>query len=84
MPLSWPPGHQICLEDRHGPGHQQLVLQNWMHQADVDKNGSGDCPSGSEKKDLAELRRRNRQLERENDILNRAAAYFARENAPPK
>ena len=38
----------------------------------------------TEKKELAELRRKNRQLEVENEILKRAAAYFARENILPK
>ena len=55
-----------------------------MHQAVADENGSGDRLPGSKKKELAELRRRNRQLELENDILKRAAAYFARENVLPK
>ena len=36
----------------------------------------GDRLTSAEKKELAELRRRNRQLEMENDILKRAAAYF--------
>jgi transposase-like protein len=40
--------------------------------------------TSTEKKELAELRRRNKQLEMENDILKRAAAYFARENVLPK
>jgi transposase-like protein len=31
-----------------------------------------------------ELRRKNRQLEMENEILKRAAAYFARESVLPK
>ena len=40
--------------------------------------------SGTEKKELAELRRQNSLLEQENEILRRAGAYFARENVLPK
>lgn len=65
-------------------GISDSCLRNWMHQADADDNRGGDRPSGSEKKELAELRRRNRLLEQENEILRRAAAYFARENVLPK
>jgi transposase len=65
-------------------GISDSCLRNWMHQAEADENGSGDRLPSSDKKDLAELRRRNRQLELENDILKRAAAYFARENVLPK
>ncbi|GAT67310.1 transposase [Planomonospora sphaerica] len=61
------------------------MLQNWLNQADADENaGTGDRLTSAEKKELAELRRRNKQLEMENDILKRAAAYFARENVLPK
>ena len=61
-----------------------MCLRNWMAQAVADENGGGQRLCGAEKKELAELRRRNRLLEQENEILRRAAAYFARENVLPK
>jgi transposase len=60
-------------------GISESCLRNWMRADLPDDNGSS-----SEKKELAELRRRNRLLEQENEILRRAAAYFARENVLPK
>jgi helix-turn-helix protein len=53
-------------------------------RADAD-DGTGDGAGGAragraELAELTELRRRNRQLGMENEILKRAAAYFAREN----
>ncbi|GIF78651.1 transposase [Asanoa siamensis] len=65
-------------------GISESCLRNWMAQADTDSNGSGVRLTSVEKKELAELRRRNRQLELENEILKKAAAYFARENVLPK
>jgi transposase len=64
-------------------GISDSCLRNWMAQADADENG-GPRLGGEEKKELTELRRRNRVLEQENEILRRAAAYFARENVLPK
>jgi transposase len=66
-------------------GISESCLRNWLAQADTDDAGdSGGQLTSTEKKELAELRRRNRQLEVENEILKRAAAYFARENILPK
>ena len=59
-------------------------LRNWIAQAEADERGSDTRLTSAEKKELAELRKRNRQLEMENDILKRAAAYFARDNVLPK
>jgi transposase len=65
-------------------GISDSCLRSWIAQADADENGSAARLTSVEKKELAELRRRNRQLEVENEILKRAAAYFARENVLPK
>jgi transposase-like protein len=65
-------------------GISESCLRNWMAQADADNNGSPVKLTSAEKKELAELRRKARQLELENEILKRAAAYFARENVLPK
>jgi transposase len=55
-----------------------------MKQADVDQGRRSDVLTSDERKELAELRRRNRTLEMEVEILKRASAYFARENVLPK
>ena len=65
-------------------GISESCPRNWMAQADADENGGGTRLTSAEKKELADLRRKNRQLELENEILKRAAAYFARENILPK
>jgi transposase-like protein len=64
-------------------GISQSCLSNWIRQAAIE-DGDLDGLSAGEKKELAELRRKARQLELENEILKRAAAYFARENVLPK
>jgi transposase len=65
-------------------GISDSCLRNWLAQADADESSSPLKPTSAEKKEIAELRRKNRQLEMENDILKRAAAYFARESVLPK
>jgi transposase-like protein len=64
-------------------GISQSCLRNWIRQADIEE-GHLDGLSAGEQKELVELRRKARQLELENEILKRAAAYFARENVLPK
>jgi len=64
-------------------GISESCLRRWMSQADIDDGRSEGLTSG-ERRELVELRRRNRVLEMENEILKRASAYFARENVLPK
>ena len=62
-------------------GISESCLRNWMAQADADDAGGSDSRlTSADKKELAQLRRDKRRLEMENEILKRAAAYFAREN----
>lgn len=61
-------------------------IRNWVAQAARD-GGRGDGGlTTSEREELGHLRRENRQLRLEREILSKAAAWFAREtNAiPPK
>jgi transposase-like protein len=58
----------------------ELARQGEQPIAEVDDKGSETRLTSAEKKELAELRRDKRRLEVENEILKRAAAYFAREN----
>ena len=64
-------------------GIAESGLRRWMAQADVD-GGQVEGLSTAERKELGELRRKNRVLEMEVEILKRASAYFARENVLPK
>jgi transposase len=62
-------------------GISESCLHRWLKLADVD-DGVRPGVTSSESADLRELRKRNRTLEQENEILRRAAAYFAREISP--
>ena len=57
-------------------------IRKWVAQAARDAgNGDGGLTS-IEREELAKLRRENRQLKLEREILSKAAAWFAQETAP--
>ena len=62
-------------------GISESCLHRWLKLADVD-DGVRPGVTSSESAELRELRKRNKVLEQENEILPRAAAYFAREISP--
>ena len=56
-------------------------VRRWMRQADID-DGVKDGLTTAEQSELVQLRREKRRLEMENEILRRAAAYFAADHLP--
>lgn len=59
------------------------AIRNWVAQADRQEGRREVAPpavlTAAERDELARLRRENKQLRLERDILSRAAAWFARE-----
>lgn len=56
-------------------------VRRWMRQADID-DGVKDGLTTAEQAEVVQLRRDKRRLEMENEILRRAAAYFAKDALP--
>ena len=59
-------------------GISEWCLHRWLKLADVD-DGVRPGVTSQVPAELPELKKRNRTPEQENEILRRAAAYFARE-----
>jgi len=57
----------------------EQTIRNWIKQADLDAGRRGDGLTSDEQAELRRLRRENRQLKLEREILKKAAAWFARE-----
>ena len=64
-------------------GIAESCLRNWVRQADVDE-GKKEGVSSEERAEVARIRRENRVLRMERDMLVKAAAFFATENVTPK
>ena len=64
-------------------GISESCLRNWLTKADV-ADGVGPGSTSPESAELRELKRRNRLLEQENEVLRRAAAYLSQANLPGK
>jgi transposase len=64
-------------------GVHPMTLWKWLRQADIE-DGAKPGVTRSESAELRELRRRNKLLEQENEVLRRAAAYLSQANLPGK
>ena len=54
-------------------------IRDWVRQADRDEGRRSDGLTTPEREELERLRRENRQLKIEREILSKAAAWLARE-----
>lgn len=57
------------------------TIRNWMKQADLDEGNRSDGLTTEEKAELRKLRKENRRLKEEREILAKATAWFARETS---
>jgi len=65
-------------------GISESCLRNWLHVADVADGHRPATAAPEDSAELRELKRRNRLLEQENEVLRRAAAYLSQANLPGK
>jgi transposase len=57
------------------------ALRNWVERARADRGkGKPGLLTSAEREELAKLRKENRELRMEREILKKAAAFFAKEN----
>jgi transposase-like protein len=62
-------------------GLGETALRRWVEQAEVDAGrGAPGKLTSSEREELAHLRRENKVLRMEREILKKATAFFARES----
>src|ERR1044071_4222933 len=59
----------------------ETALREWVKRADIDAgNGPPGALTTAEREELARLRRENKRLTMERDILKAAATFFAKES----
>jgi transposase len=57
----------------------ETAVRDWVRQADIDDGVRSDGLTSAEREELTRLRRENRRLAEDVEILKRATAFFAKE-----
>jgi len=60
------------------------AMRTWIRQDETDRGERSDRPTTGELEEVRQLRKRVRELERANEILRAASAYFAQELDPTR
>lgn len=93
MPKKYPPEFKadVVMVARRGDlTHAEIAsdfdisiesVRRWLRQANID-DGVVEGLTTAEQAEVVQLRREKRRLEMENEILRRAAAYFAKDVLP--
>ena len=56
-------------------------VELWVKRARADRDGGKSGLTSEERAELAQLRKENRELKMQREILKKAAAFFAKENS---
>ena len=75
-------GEQSIAQIARDFGVSESCIARWLKVADREDGLAGRPPGSDSEAENRELRKRNKQLEQENEILRRATAYFARDTLP--
>jgi transposase len=77
---------ELCQRGDRGLGQvardfdlTETAVRQWVKQAELDAGTRSDGLTSDERAELARLRRENRRLQEDVDVLKRATAFFARE-----
>jgi transposase len=83
-----PPGTTLSIDETALPPAvrsqyepTEPTVRSWVAQADRDQGVRADGLTSAEKEELRRLRRENKILRQEKEILKKAAAWFARESS---